>query len=921
MKPIRLTMTGFGPYAKRTVIDMDKLGDSGLYLITGDTGAGKTTIFDAITYALYGEPSGSVREVEMMRSKYADVGTPTEVELLFECGGKEYTVRRNPEYERPSKKGGGTTLQRAEASLTIEGGEVISKRMEVDERVHEIIGVSREEFTQIAMIAQGDFLKLLLASTQERQKIFRQIFKTARYEELQRCLQERCSEIKRDFDFANQAMLQLLSGIACDEDSESYAAVIDIQSARAPLSEAEEILKSLIKNDRALLEDIEKQTVKLDEKIRQTDEKIGKAQRLIEDKVALEKAKKDIEGIKTLISKLKDTLDSAKAKEKDVAELERRAVLIESQIPKYIELKEKTGELEANKEKIQDGEKEIKRDGVLLKELESSITQLKEDLGALDGINEKITAAQNELEKIAERKKSISDLYERIRVCLKLISDYEKCKEEYISLCKAEKTANEQYERANRRFLDEQAGILASELENGQMCPVCGSTVHPQKARMSSGAPTEAELKELRAELEKSRELMTKSSERCQQIKGEISALERVCQSELEELTGKNDIFSSKNELDKILSDLAKRDNELASLVSSLEKNLERKGKIEKLLTEKEEEKKKIGDRVDKISVDCRILSAKNEEIEKILQGLAKSLEFKDVTEARTEVEGLKSQAQGIKKALWEAQEKYDEAKREEITLEATVNTLLEGIRQSDEIDGEAQKTVREELLLKKTSYEEMKHRCMLRQSANSVIYDKLISKMKEIKDLEQNHQLISALDNTANARVRGKERITLETYVLAMYFEKIISRANTRLLKMSAGQYELKRSAHAESLNTQSGLDLSVIDHYNGTERSVKTLSGGESFKASLALALGLSDEVQSSAGGIRLETMFIDEGFGSLDDESLSQAMSVLNSLAQGKCLVGIISHVSSLKERIEKQIVVTKGKTGSSSVKLIY
>lgn len=764
MRPVRLTLSAFGPYAGKTEIDFDKLGDRGLYLITGDTGAGKTTIFDAITFALYGEASGGFRESSMLRSKYADAAAPTYVELEFVYGGKKYIVRRNPEYLRPKDRGTGMTSQKADAVLTYADGHVVTKVKDVTNAVIEIIGLDRAQFTQIAMIAQGDFQRLLMARTEERGRIFREIFHTKAYQILQERLKSEAAAMRLAYEDLQKSICQYISGML-SEQGHPFGVLQEKVRVNGALGNLEEMLyaaEEMIAGDEEALEKAGGQIAKLDIALEEVQQRLGKVQ-------AVRKVSKDME----------------KAQEAVVQQEERLPVL------------QAAYEREASDTEVRE-------------RLAVEIEQDKKALESFKDAREKCRELQNQLAGVQ--------------------SDYRRVSQE-ISV------RRQRYQQMEKNYLDAQAGILAAGLTEGEACPVCGSTHHPAPAAVAEGAPSETVLKREKQELQRAEEKMVEFSNRA-------SVIKTKAESALEEL------------------------RRYQGMEISEEKLAEKRARKQRMEREFERARNEYE--------SCRRILEQNRLLIHTLKKQRAALE-EDVPEAGDETG-------------------YLDHLQEKLQIE------------------------RQELLEEKGGRQKKRDALNHRVQTNRKALDAIGKKREQMEKTEKNYRWMKALADTANANIKGKDRVTLETYIQMTYFDRILSRANVRLMVMTGGQYELKRKEEADNRTSQSGLDLDVVDHYNGTTRSVKTLSGGESFKASLSLALGLSDEIQCQAGGIRLDTMFVDEGFGSLDEESLNQAMRALQGLAQSSRLVGIISHVGELKEKIEKQIVVKKERSGGSQVQVV-
>lgn len=919
MRPIILKMSAFGPYAGLVELDMERLGQSGLYLITGDTGAGKTTVFDAITFALYGEASGTNRESSMLRSKYADAATPTFVELCFSNNGEVYKIRRNPEYQRPAKKGDGMTVQKADAELIYPNGEVVTKLKEVNAAVREIIGVDRNQFSQIAMIAQGDFLKLLLAETKERQSIFREIFKTGFYQTIQRKLSLEASSLSRLCDNAALSVRQYIGGMLCDEDDVLSLEVEKAKSGGMMTAEVLELIDTLLKKDEELKAELDSQLFLCEKEIEGISSQLAKAEDYANSKKELNEATASEKAKALLLKELGDKLETEKAKKPQLENTSKEIAEIEAQYPEYDEYDRMIRDLQMlTKQVTSDKELHAKMLGsltLLKQESEKLKAELKEK-GSAGETKEKLLREKEQLEtrraKLTELKRDVAGLYELKKQLLSAQEQYKKAESHAAEL-------GNSYSAMNTAFLREQAGILADSLSEGEPCPVCGSTHHPKKAKAAANAPSEQQLKAAKKLFDEASDAAGRLSLRAGEIRGTINAQFETVSRQASELLGKIAFTDIIAKTDEILAEIGFSLADKSKAIALEEQNVRRKAELELLIPQKETEIS--GRETELTALDRKISenSVKAQELSSRCAFAKQRLKFESKSDAQSRVKALQAIILDAERKLEKASTEYRECENGLTALKAKKAQLGKMLAEQVDIDTEALAKQRVALISRKAGITAKQREVYTRCDTNARVRENIKQKSGDLEALERRLSLIKALSDTANGNITGKEKIMLETYVQMSYFDRILSRANTRFMVMSGGQYELKRRECAESIRSQSGLELDVIDHYNGTVRSVKTLSGGESFKASLSLALGLSDEIQSSAGGIRLETMFVDEGFGSLDEESLRQAIQALSSLSDGNRLVGIISHVAELKERIDKQIVVTKEKSGGSRIEI--
>ena len=1089
MKPVRLRISAFGPYAGEMELDMTKLGESGLYLITGDTGAGKTTIFDAITFALYGEASGENREPVMLRSKYAEPSVPTEVELTFSCGDKIYTVRRNPEYERPAKRGGGTTLQRAEAELVFPDGRTVTRLKDVNQGVREILGLDRNQFSQIAMIAQGDFMKLILADTRERQAIFREIFKTGYYRTLQEKLREESGRLRSLCEGEKAGIAQYVDGIRWPEPEKA--------AGELPVEEVCALLEKVMEEDLLAEREAERRDAELGRELEQVKSLLGQAAELERLRNLLAREEEKRRAAAEELAGCRERLERETGRQAEQGELERAAAALEAELPGYgrleklrLDISEAEDRLAAqrrqqeacrasargaqaflenlkgererlehageqlerlNREKGQleaegkalgelnrdaaawlegrrnwrelektwtDGES--RRQGFRLRqgELGTALADLEERIKALEGVNAKKMELSGQLERELQRQGELEALERELREQEKRREEYGKAREAYRAAAGEADRLGERYQAMNRAFLDGQAGILAETLEAGKPCPVCGSLEHPRRAVRRTETPSEAALNRAMESWEQARSRAEEASRAAGSRLGAMESGETALAARLEKITGdggldgagervrrlgersaacqrelRTGILAAEQDMERRKSgeeererlqllqrDVQRQEEELAEQLAEVKNKSERqRGQSELLLqkmagqrealglagegdisrlqeeirrriqmaagraeqlgqaiaeeTARVSQREELSQRIPEAEGDLRrkeealgacasgiaALESQKKELERQLLAAKVDLRFGEIGQARAELQRLRTVIAGMKDALERARNAWDACRTSLAECDGKIAQIKGQLERGAEVDGEKAEKAREALEAERTGLETRRKLLFSRREANGTALENIRRRSGRLEALEREWAMVQALSNTAGGNVSGREKIMLETYIQMTYFDRIIDRANTRFMIMSGGQYELKRRERAMNNQSQSGLELDVIDHYNGSERSVRTLSGGESFQASLSLALGLSDEIQSLAGGIRLESMFVDEGFGSLDESALEQAVQALAGLTEGNRLVGIISHVAELKERIDRQIVVTKERTGGSRAEI--
>ncbi len=927
MRPEKLIISAFGPYAGNVKIDFNELGDKGIYLISGNTGAGKTTIFEAIRFALYGDGGIDSRNSDTFRSKYATNDIPTFVELTFSLREKRYSIKRCPRYMRPKTRGEGFTESKPEAELHMPDGNLVIGYANVTKFIEDLTGLTGEQFTRIVMIAQGKFRELLVADTLSRGKIFRDIFKTMPYEELQKRVKSEYLLKYKDYTRTNDSIKQYVQGIKPNEN-EKWADEISriqnqdiigdidgvLQLIRVIVSEDEEYIKNLLDEQKILDESLSEKNRKLslEKQNRELSIKLKiKKQELILSEELLKKAQQEFEteeGKKKYrddllieINKIKEDVCKYEARTKKKDELSGIEVLYNDILEDIAKL---DSNISKNNENILESLRKIEEleDMPLhLSKLENAIKDIKLEKAKLDSVKN-----LQESYELAKKEYDIS------------IKHYEECKEK-------SKNVTREYDMILKLYLDGQAGIMADILREkpGMPCPVCGSTHYISLAECLEDAPTKEVVNELKILADEAATAMISASEKS-------GADSKLMQKELELLTAAIEEFDDKIDISKLsdwlednqkdMSDelyKLKRDKAEAEILVKLSGEL--KTELAKQKENHEKEKQVYEKRIiEKQNMELNI-SAKRAELQ-LLDEQLKEADFEAAMKRLDEKQGeyyiLLEKYNTVKKSFDDCSKMYTE----NITVVKQIKEQLGDSYTNVEKIDEKISMLDDEIFSfsrKKSEIQTIYSGTFARLEANRETLANIESLSRNMVSMVEELSLFKALSDTLNGEVRGKEKIQLETFVQIAYFEKIIDRANTRFFEMSEGQYEFLRDTNTDNKKSQSGLELNVYDHYNGSIRSVKTLSGGESFMASLSLALGMAEIIEESAGGIEIDTMFIDEGFGTLDDVALEQAMRVLSKLSDGNKLVGIISHVSSLKERVDKQINVVKNTTGGSRV----
>ena len=875
MKPIQLVLSAFGPYVERTVIDFSALGEEGLFLIAGDTGAGKTTIFDAISFALYGEASGGKekRKSKSFHSDYVSDQTETYVELTFRHRGETWWIRRNLEYQRPAKKKKDgmetTTQQAADAQMRNEDtGEEILRKEDVNRRVRELLGLTQDQFAQTVMIAQGDFLKILTASSDDRKKLFRDLFHTNLYVDLQSRLQEK-----------NRA--------CADEQKALEQVILSAEGKIDPEAEfaEREILLSYCGQ------------------IQHTDALCALLARLIEqEKAAQEQARTQKKEAADQIGALIAAVTEGERVNRDFADWESKRARLAA-------LTAGQGEIDAQRAALAAARRaqQLETDEALMRrtrrDMDAQRAALSEAQAALEQAEKALPEAETRMKEAESRSGEIHALLaqaKQMEDCLPVLGEVERLKaaldtqkRELQRLTEDSSRAQAAYTAAQNSYYLSQAGLLARELKAGQPCPVCGSTAHPCPAQITPETVTRQAL-----------EQAAQRRETAEKAQGDAATRLAANQAALDER--ENRLRALKIGADETRQRLAARIDAAHQAAADRQRAIDEARSAYQALDKRKTAAQSAVDAAQKqlaaLEEDLRVQTEAFEQ-KRAAHGFEDEASYRLAKRTNADFERLDREIRN-----------YDEQKR---TLAAQSRELEEKLSGRQKTDLTALQNRRAAALDRQAKAENaekaMVRKLTLHESAEREIRQANAAIQKKRGKWQIIQELYTCCAGIAAGNPRAK--LTFEAYVQQYYFRFVVAAANKRLTRLTDGMFTLRVMREAANRVSQSGLDLEVLDRSTGQARDVSTLSGGESFLASLALALGLSDAVQSQSGQIRMDAMFIDEGFGSLDENALRSSIDVLLELADGKRLIGIISHVQELEERIDKQIVVTKTPNGST------
>ena len=1055
MRPIKLMISAFGPYAETMPeIDFTQFEERGLFLISGDTGAGKTTIFDAICFALYGTTSGTYRDTKNLRSEYAADGVESYVDFYFTHQGKNYHVWRQPGYERKKLRGTGTVSVKEKAVLYEEGKAPIEGVNNVNAAVIKLLNIDEKQFKQISMIAQGEFWNLLNAKTEQRTEILRTIFQTGGYKNIEFRLKDRMDESFKAKTRAESSIVQYFGDVVAGEDDELAPQLEELQRRSSGAGSAWNLVEMLSMIDEILEADREKLQVRSGEleewteKLDRLKAELATAQTnnsAIDRAVSLQKEKKELEGRKPEMDALSQLLGrqrdarrnvlplydnwSAKSSERKNTEQKIKGSEVQLQMAKESaesaqtalkaaqDQKETADSLKKKADKISEEEPAYQRRDVLTAELvklrrnaeilvenEAKIEEAEKELdGRIKSLKESVETLSDRPQKQAEAtafKDKLQELRGRIYTILKdqvplLVSRQKEYAEKRDNFAKARDQydeADHRFESAERILEDCRAGILASGLQEGVKCPVCGSLHHPEPAKLPERSVTEEEVKNLKSQADKLREKKntamaeTESARAAFEEAGKWLKVSAV-QCLRSPILKKEDRGWEDLKIKELMGELAGAKQE-ADAEYELEKKQLEKLDTECLKLKKDREllDKAQGEETDRLkAVRDRHMLQKQQNVKDTVEketalGAIGELPFKNWENAKRSRDEALKKADDILKKIEEAQENKETADKRVAAVKATILTLRENLelqRQEEEkrrgeldrgltefgfasdeemklyavpekeiaasektISDYQQKTEtnkarlaeaekeaegRERIDVKalgEAAEEQNKLVESSRTSVNEILYrirnneekrDNITAQREKYEKACHQNTIHTRLYNLVKGQT-GNGKITLEQYIQASGFDGIIAAANRRLKPMSDGQYELFRQEDSLGKRSNTFLNLEVLDNYTGHRRPVGNLSGGESFKASLSLALGLSDTVSSNLGGIQMDALFVDEGFGTLDRKSIENAMNILVNLSGANKLVGIISHREELMENIPQQIRVTKTKNGS-------
>ncbi|MEK5522772.1 AAA family ATPase [Heyndrickxia sp. FSL W8-0423] len=1038
MKPLKLMMQAFGPYAEKEVIDFTELGNRTMFVISGKTGSGKTTIFDGISFAIYGKASGEDRNGNELRSQFAKDELPTEVSLQFSLRNKTYFIWRSPQQEKRKSRGDGFTTVGAKAELYLlnETGDkqiLAANVRDTDEKIKEIIQLDANQFRQILMIPQGEFRKLLTSESKDKEQILQRLFHTELYKRIEEQLKEEAATLKKYVEAKIEERSMALKSIyqienedlqsEIEEDIINDVKIIPMLTAeikkmqqmavelqvkmeqkklerdesKKKVDEAETLLKQFANRDRLKKEkDFLESKKDYYDQMKVEIEQAYKASRLEQQDQLCHRIKKeydtykaDFQHSKNQLERIASLLEQAEIRLKQEEEKSDLRNRIADELVKVTNLKDEVYSLANRKKELQTLGKEYKIIELKIEQTKKQIEQIEKNIN--EKRNEQKWVDELKLLSLKNEKEldQLTNIIHKLRKIADLMQKEAKTKGDLEEKGKLYEYAKVRLEDAKntlstleRKWQIGQAGLLAQTLIEGDPCPVCGSTHHPNRSIIHEEIPTEKDLKSAKLEVEKLENEYRKIETNWFEIKSSLTHLNVSIEEQKEEMTviipelslenveqtlrlyeeklvEKNQLINEQkmkisqfNQIEKDIEQLeGKRKQERNNEESYLENEREIAKRYTELNTSIQSSLKNIPNEIQTIDVyekKVKSLTKQKQQLEQdfenaklYVQQLKEQLSGNRASNEKlldllTKSEGtLKEERKKFINMLSEegfsGYQQFSQAKRERETikqLEQQVQNYREEFRSvSDryqEIEELLKNVEKPQIDRLKQQFIELENdmqnlstnhsNILMKIHHNEKIADKVEKINLTIKESEEKYKVIGHLSDISKGQ--NTYRITFERYVLAAFLDDILQVANTRLTRMTSGRYHLLRKTDRSKGNVQSGLELLIFDQYTGQERHVKTLSGGESFKASLALALGLADVVQQHSGGVSLETMFIDEGFGTLDPESLDQAIESLMDIQNSGRLVGIISHVPELKERIDARLEVYSSQNGSKT-----
>ena len=868
MKPIKITMSAFGPFCDSATIDFSVFNNGGIFLVTGDTGSGKTTIFDAICFALYGKASGGDerRNSKSFRSDYAKSDSETFVEFEFSHKDINYTIRRNPEYERASKRGESLTKERAKVHLTSSDGIDLEKESDVSKKINEIIGLDYSQFSQTVMIPQNDFLKIINSKSDDRIKLFNKLFHTDKYRKIQDYLQAENKFYEEEKKKYETIIKKDFNQIVYDDKFEKAE---DLKTYARDLNKVDEVIGLL-----SLMISYSK----------------GKFKVVNDDYKALNKENNQLIELIALGSDANTNYESFDKYSAELEELDKKQEEINNS--KDILNKAKIAQTLEKEDLILSNEIKLNEDTLaLIKQLNEKKEESLKEINELDNKKEEITNDYNSIESKNEKIKFIDNairILDELELKNKEKEEFEKSfNREYNIYVAAENI----YIEARNSYYRQQYGLIAKDLKDGAKCPVCGSTNHPEPAQILEGKVYSLnDVEKLEEKKSSSQSQYEKEKHSLDSAKARINELQTELDSLDLETKDKDELNKLKEDLSEFITNATNIFNDFNSEYASLTSSLT---EIDNRINEANSKLDELKENIDKYQ---------NEFNEKLKENGFESFDdYQNAKLSAKEISEYETKINEFEKLYFTTKNLKDEYEKK---IKGKARVDITSYNESKALNDTELARLEEE----KSSLQQV-------VSVNTTILKDIKECHNELKDILVEYAVCNDLYNCVSGNISGEAKLSFEAYILRYYFKQVIAEANRRLNIITNGEFTLRIKEEAASLRSKTGLDLEVLDRNTGKWRDVSTLSGGESFIASLSLALGLSDFVQARSGVVRLDAMFIDEGFGTLDDDALNQAIRVLQDLSDGKVLVGIISHVNELKNKILRQVIVTKSQRGSS------